>query len=112
MISAPVPTASILPAPTLPTATLPALDRRRATPLHRQIYERYRRAIEQGLLGPGERVASARSLAAELGVARGTVEAAYAQLAGEGYLQPQGQAGTVVAALVPAVRHQQAQARR
>jgi len=92
------------PAPALTAATLPALDRRRATPLHRQIYERYRRAIAQGLLQPGERVASARSLAAELGVARGTVEAAYAQLAGEGYLQPRGQAGTMVAALVPAVR--------
>jgi GntR family transcriptional regulator/MocR family aminotransferase len=86
--------------------TLPALDRRRATPLHRQIYERYRHAIEQGLLAPGERVASARSLAAELGVARGTVEAAYAQLAGEGYLRPRGQAGTVVAQLVPAAQRQ------
>ena len=83
---------------------LPALDRRRRAPLHRQIYERYRQAIAQGLLKPGERVASARNLAAELGVARGTVEAAYAQLSGEGYLQPRGQAGTVVAPLVPAAR--------
>lgn len=86
------------------SAPLPALDRRRATPLHRQIYERYRSAIEGGLLAPGERIASARSLAAELGVARGTVEAAYAQLAGEGYLRTRGQAGTVVAPLVPAMR--------
>jgi len=86
------------------TPALAALDRRRRTPLHRQIYERYRQAIAQGLLKPGERVASARNLAAELGVARGTVEAAYAQLSGEGYLQPRGQAGTVVASLVPAAR--------
>ncbi|HEX4327544.1 MAG TPA: PLP-dependent aminotransferase family protein [Burkholderiales bacterium] len=79
-----------------------ALDRRRRSPLHRQIYQRYRHAIEQGLLAPGERVASARALASELGVARGTVEAAYAQLSGEGYLQTRGQAGTVVAPHLPA----------
>lgn len=77
----------------------PLIDRRRAQPLHRQIYERYRHAIEQGLVKPGERIASARNLAAELGVARGTVEAAYSQLVGEGYLLPRGQAGTVVAHL-------------
>lgn len=85
----------MIPAPALTTE----IDRRRAAPLHRQIYERYRHAIEQGLVKPGERIASARNLAAELGVARGTVEAAYNQLAGEGYLVPRGQAGTVVAPL-------------
>ena len=83
-------------------ATLPTLDRRKRAPLHRQIYERIRHAIEQGLLAPGERVASARTLASELGVARGTVEAAYHQLSGEGYLQTRGQAGTVVAPQLPA----------
>ena len=86
-----------------PTALL-AIDRAASTPLHRQIYERFRTAIEQGLLRPGDRVASARSLASELGVARGTVEAAYNQLAGEGYFSPQGQAGTVVSPSLPSPR--------
>lgn len=87
-----------------PPAALLAIDRAASTPLHRQIYERFRAAIEQGLLRPGDRVASARSLASELGVARGTVEAAYNQLAGEGYFSPQGQAGTVVSPSLPASR--------
>lgn len=84
--------------------TLLVLDRDVATPLHRQIYLRYRIAIEQGVLKPGDRVASARALASALNVARGTVEAAYAQLAGEGYFVARGPAGTVVSPALP-VRH-------
>ena len=60
--------------------------------MYRQIYRRFRDAIEQGLLAPGDRVASARSLASELGVARGTVDLAYSQLMGEGYFLARGQA--------------------
>ena len=82
-------------------AGLLRLDRRQAAPLYRQICQRLRTAIEQGLLQPGERLASARSLASELGVARGTVELAYGQLAGEGYLLARGQAGTVVSPQLP-----------
>jgi GntR family transcriptional regulator/MocR family aminotransferase len=82
--------------PPASTARMPGLDRAKKTPLVRQVYERYRTAIAQGTLRPGDRVPSARSLASELGVARGTVEAAYGQLAGEGYFSPRAQAGTVV----------------
>jgi GntR family transcriptional regulator/MocR family aminotransferase len=82
-------------------ASIPAPDRARQTPLFRQVYERFRTAIEKGTLRPGDRVASARNLSSELGVARGTVEAAYNQLAGEGYFLPQGQAGTVVSPALP-----------
>ena len=82
-------------------ADLLTLDRSRSEPLYRQIVERLRDVIEQGLLRPGARVASARSLASELGVARATVELAYGQLAGEGYLLARGQAGTVVAPRLP-----------
>jgi GntR family transcriptional regulator/MocR family aminotransferase len=82
-------------------ADLLALDRSRSEPLYRQIVQRLRDAIEQGLIGPGARVASARTLASELGVARATVELAYGQLAGEGYLQARGQAGTVVSPRLP-----------
>ena len=72
------------------------LRRADAVPLHRQIYERVRQAVVQGTLAPGQRVASARALASQLGLARGTVDAAYAQLSIEGYLQPMGQKGTRV----------------
>ncbi|MDF3831606.1 PLP-dependent aminotransferase family protein [Cupriavidus basilensis] len=66
-------------------------------PLYRQIYARVRNAIADGLLKPGDRIPAARGLAKELGLARGTVDNAYALLVAEGYVLSRGQAGTVVA---------------
>ncbi|MGN1288255.1 MAG: GntR family transcriptional regulator, partial [Bradyrhizobium sp.] len=43
-------------------------------PLSRQLYERFRRAIASGQLRPGDRLPSIRGLAAELAMARGTVD--------------------------------------
>ncbi|WNW12946.1 PLP-dependent aminotransferase family protein [Pseudomonas sp. DTU_2021_1001937_2_SI_NGA_ILE_001] len=71
-------------------------DRSQALPIYRQLYQRFREAIANGRLQPGERVPAVRALAAELNLARGTVEAAYQLLIGEGYLSPRGAAGTVV----------------
>ncbi len=45
-----------------------------------------REAVRSGRLAPGARLPSTRSLCAELGVSRGVVVDAYAQLAAEGYL--------------------------
>jgi GntR family transcriptional regulator / MocR family aminotransferase len=67
-----------------------------AAPFYRQIYDRFRGAIASGLLKPGDRIPSARALAKELGLARGTIENAYSLLAAEGYIQARGQAGTIV----------------
>jgi GntR family transcriptional regulator / MocR family aminotransferase len=67
-----------------------------ATPFYRQIYDRFRGAIVSGVLKPGDRIPSARALTKELGLARGTIEAAYSLLAAEGYIQARGQAGTIV----------------
>src|SRR5690242_21105085 len=77
-----------------------AVDRHSAVPLFRQIYERTRAAIAAGRLRPGDKLPSARSLAAQLGAARGTVDAACAMLAGEGWIAARGAAGTIVAPLV------------
>lgn len=66
-------------------------------PLYRQVYERLRGAIAEGMLKPGDRIPSARALAKDVGVARGTIEVAYSLLAAEGYIQSRGQAGTIVA---------------
>ena len=65
-------------------------------PFYRQIYTRFRNAIADQLLKPGDRIPSARALAEELGVARGTIEAAYSLLSAEGYVETRGQAGTIV----------------
>ncbi|QXO64794.1 MULTISPECIES: PLP-dependent aminotransferase family protein [Morganella] len=65
-------------------------------PIYRKIYETFRAAIIKGTLVPGSRIPSVRALASELGVARGTIEMAYSLLAAEGYIQPKGQAGTIV----------------
>src|SRR6266705_3055541 len=62
------------------------LDRRLATPLFRQIYQRVRDAILDGTLPPGASLPSSRSLAAQLSTARGTIELAYTLLAGEDYI--------------------------
>jgi GntR family transcriptional regulator/MocR family aminotransferase len=72
------------------------LDPTAAEPFYRQIYNRFRSAIANGLLKPGDRIPSARALTKELGLARGTIEAAYSLLAAEGYIQARGQAGTIV----------------
>jgi len=72
-------------------------------PKYQEIYRRFRLAIDQGQLGPGDRVPSVRSLALELKVARGTVEAAYQLLVSEGFFEARGQAGTVIAGALPQV---------
>src|SRR5215470_8108958 len=69
-----------------------------AMPLYRQVYEHIRAAIRAGQLRPGDRLPSTRSLAERFGTARGTMDTAYAILAGEGYVVGRGSAGTVVSA--------------
>lgn len=72
------------------------LEQRSPEPFYRQIYARIRGAILDGTLPPGARLPSWNALAGELGVARGTVRAAYEWLAGEGYILAAGAAGTRV----------------
>jgi GntR family transcriptional regulator/MocR family aminotransferase len=77
-----------------------------------------REAVRSGRLAPGTRLPSTRALCAQLGVSRGVVVDAYAQLAAEGYLCTRRGAGTTVASAVapqrpspasaaqaPAIRH-------
>ncbi|HEY3148591.1 MAG TPA: PLP-dependent aminotransferase family protein, partial [Dongiaceae bacterium] len=73
-----------------------ALDETSPEPLFRQIHARIASAVLDGRLAPGARLPSARSLAAQLSIARGTVDAAYQLLAGEGYIVSRGAAGTRV----------------
>ena len=79
------------------------LDPGEPGPLFLRIATRLRAAIATGALAAGTRLPSARTLSAQLGVARGTIDAAYDLLAGEGAIQPRGAAGTVVAAHIGAI---------
>ena len=56
-----------------------------------------REAVRAGRLAPGSRLASSRTLAADLGIARNTVAEAYAQLVAEGWLVARQGSGTWVA---------------
>jgi GntR family transcriptional regulator / MocR family aminotransferase len=81
----------------MPRSSKPSpLARQDEVPLYRQIYQHFRRAITAGQLSPGDRLPSCRRLAEQFATARGTVDAAYAMLAGEGYVVSRGPAGTVV----------------
>jgi GntR family transcriptional regulator/MocR family aminotransferase len=60
-----------------------------------------REAARSGRLAPGTRLPSTRALCAELGVSRGVVVDAYAQLAAEGYLCTRRGGGTTVATTAP-----------
>ncbi len=72
------------------------LDPAAPGPLYLQIANRLRDAAMSGVLPPGARLPSSRALASQLAVARGTVEAAYAVLAGEGAVETRGGAGGTV----------------
>lgn len=78
-----------------------ALDRSLPVPLTRQIVTGMRELIEAGTLAAGDALPSTRGLAAELGVARGTVVTAFDQLEAEGYLVAARGSGTRVAQIVP-----------
>jgi GntR family transcriptional regulator / MocR family aminotransferase len=72
-----------------------------------------REAIRDGRLKPGARLPSTRDLCVQLGVSRGVVAGAYAQLAAEGYLRTRQGAGTTVAAIsTPAQQRGRSHARR
>src|SRR3954462_14464098 len=77
------------------------VDRRSNAPLHRQIYDGFRRAILGGMLRPGQRVPSTRVLAAELGISRLPVLTAYEQLLHEGYFEGRVGSGTYVCDIPP-----------
>ena len=73
------------------------LDRDSGIPRRTQLEDQFRQAIRSGRLGSGEQVPSSRALARMLGLSRGLVQEAYAQLQAEGYLVTRGGSATRVA---------------
>ena len=70
-----------------------------AEPLRAQLERQLRDGVRAGRLRPGTRLPPTRTLAEELGVSRGVVVEAYAQLTAEGFLTARPGAGTRVAAV-------------
>ncbi|TAI64344.1 PLP-dependent aminotransferase family protein [Bradyrhizobium sp. Leo170] len=73
------------------------LDRSAKASLAEQIRKGIGAAIESGVLAPGARLPSWQDLAAQLGVARGTVRAAYEKLSAAQLIVPSRATGTHVA---------------
>jgi GntR family transcriptional regulator/MocR family aminotransferase len=71
------------------------------TPLHRQLYEGIRSTILSGQLPPGTQLPATRALAADLGLSRTTVMAAFDQLLAEGYIEGRHGSGTYISSLLP-----------
>ncbi len=79
------------------------LERGAGEPLRAQLERQLRESVRSGALRDGSALPSSRALAVELGIARGVVTEAYAQLAAEGYLvSSQGAPTRVAGAAVPA----------
>jgi GntR family transcriptional regulator/MocR family aminotransferase len=76
---------------------LVTLDPASPDALHLQLERRLRDDVRAGRLAAGTVLPSTRELAAELGVSRGVVVEAYAQLRAEGYLSARRGSGTRVA---------------
>lgn len=73
-----------------------AVDSSSSQPLPVQITSHIRSLVSQKIIAPGDHIPSSRSLAAQLGVSRGTVLAAYEQLSAEGYLLAAHGSGTMI----------------
>ncbi|MCE3262000.1 MAG: PLP-dependent aminotransferase family protein [Pseudoduganella sp.] len=73
-----------------------SIDRKAGAPLAEQIFLGLRSAIGDGRLAPQARLPSWHDLAAQLGVARGTVRQAYERLRDEQLVYTAGAAGTFV----------------
>lgn len=84
------------------------LDRSAKTPLAEQIRKGISVAIENGALAPGARLPSWIDLAAQLGVARGTVRSAYEKLSAAQLIVASRAAGTHVAERPPLAVRQDA----
>jgi GntR family transcriptional regulator/MocR family aminotransferase len=95
-----------------PAGLLIRIDTRAREGLQRQVYVAVRRAILDGVIAPGTRLPSSRTLAEELRVSRTTTLLAYEQLLAEGYLAARQGSGTFVVDELPDDLPDQASARR
>lgn len=80
------------------------LDQDSPLSLQHQLRQKLVDAIHSGVLRPGRRLPSSRSLADRIGVSRNTVSLAYDALIAEGHVSSRARSGIFVAADIPGVR--------
>ena len=73
-----------------------AVDDTDPTPPYEQIRAQVAALVVAGMLVEGDRLPTVRALAADLGVAAGTVARAYTELETDGLVEGRGRSGTVV----------------
>lgn len=73
------------------------LDPHTATPVYEQLVECVLRDVSAGELAVGDRIPPVRALAAELGLAAGTVAKAYREMETRGIIETRGRKGTFIA---------------
>jgi GntR family transcriptional regulator len=77
-------------------------------PLYVQLVEQIQRAVQVGILRPGDSLPPMRQLAAELHLALNTIVKAYSELESLGIIETRGGAGTIVSTSVANVLRPQA----
>jgi GntR family transcriptional regulator len=77
-------------------------------PLYVQLVEQIKRAVQVGILRPGDPLPTMRQIAAELHIALNTIVKAYAELEAQGVIETRAGAGTVIAAGVDSLLNRQA----
>ena len=87
------------------------LDYRDARPIYEQVKDGLRRLMVTGMLAPGEKLPSVRSLAMDLAINPNTIQRAYAQLEMEGYVYSVAGRGTFVAEGQNLVRRREVEAK-
>ena len=73
------------------------LDYRDSRPMYEQVKDGFRRLIIQGLIAVDEKLPSVRELASSLAINPNTIQRAYRELEGEGYLYTVAGKGSFVA---------------
>ena len=62
------------------------LDYRDSRPIYEQVKDSLRRLMVTGVLAPGDKLPSVRSMASQLSINPNTIQRAYAELEAEGYI--------------------------
>jgi GntR family transcriptional regulator len=84
-----------------------SVDPNRALPVYEQVREQIKRMVTAGTLRAGTQLPTIRQLAADLGLAKGTVARAYELLETDAVIQSNGRKGTVVLEMATASKQDQ-----